>query len=118
MTNREKINTLTQKMSELLGDGAMLPGNISEQWNVCGKKGCRCRDKVSPRRHGPYSQLSFTLGGKGSSMFIKSTDLHKAQQCTSRYREFKRLLAQLLETHVRIVREHGFENETMGDLEK
>ena len=118
MTNREKINTITQKMAELLGDGPMLPGNISEQWNVCGKKGCRCRDKVAPRRHGPYSQLSFTLGGKGSSMFIKSADLRKAQQCTLRHREFKRLLTELLETHIRVVREHGFENEPMEDLEK
>ena len=118
MKDTETIKAITRKMTELLRGGPILPGTISEQWNVCGKKGCRCRDKVTPRRHGPYSQLSFTLGGKSSSMFIKSTDLVKAQQYTSRYREFKQLFTQLAEAYVAAVRTHGFEHETMKDRNK
>ena len=118
MKDTETIKAITRKMTELLVGGPILPGTISEQWNVCGKKGCRCRDKVTPRRHGPYSQLSFTLGGKSSTMFIKPTDLVKAQQYTSRYREFKQLFTQLAEAHMAAVRAHGFEHESMEDQRK
>ncbi len=118
MINREIIKTLTDKISGLLEEGPMLPGSISEQWNVCGKKECRCRDKVSPKRHGPYPQLSFTLGGRGSSMFIKIKDLEKAQEYTLRHREFKRLFGELLRAHVKEVREYGFADEAIEEKEK
>ncbi len=117
MTKIEKIEVITRKMTELLLEGPMLPGRINEQWNVCGRKRCRCHDKIKPRRHGPYSQLSFTLSGKSSSMFIKSINLQKAQQCTACYREFKRLFAQLVEAYVAVVRRQGFEQEQIEEQE-
>ena len=118
MTDKEKIKAIAAEITELLLDGPMLPGAINEQWNVCGKKGCRCRDEINPRRHGPYSQLSFTLSGKSSSMFIKSTDLQEAQQCTSRYRKFKRLFTRLVEAYVAVVRNQGFEAQADGRTRK
>jgi len=56
-----------KKLEESLGEiGPMLPGGITEQWNVCGKAGCKCKDPDKPKKHGPYFQLSFTVGGKSS----------------------------------------------------
>ena len=55
MTREERtIERITNKVSRL---GPMLPGSISEQWNVCGKPDCRCKDPKKPRKHGPYYQL-------------------------------------------------------------
>ena len=50
--NREenRIQKLLGEMAEL---GPIMPGSISEQWNKCGKKGCRCKDPEKPVKHGP-----------------------------------------------------------------
>jgi len=73
MTKEERrIKQLKEKLIQL---GPMLPGSLSEQWNVCGTPQCRCKDPEKPVKHGPYYQLSFTVGGKSSTMFIKKEDL-------------------------------------------
>ena len=69
MTREERI--VEQLTTKIAGLGPMLPGSISEQWNVCGTPRCRCKDPKKPMKHGPYYQLSFTIGGKSSTMFVK-----------------------------------------------
>jgi hypothetical protein len=76
--------------------GPVLPGSIGKQWNVCGKPGCRCKDPDRPQRHGPYYQLSFTVAGRSSTLFLKSEDLAAARRCIRRYRRFKELNGQLV----------------------
>ncbi|MFC1572017.1 DUF6788 family protein [Candidatus Eisenbacteria bacterium] len=61
-----RVEQLKRKLAQL---GPMLPGSISEQWNVCGTPGCQCKDPDKPKKHGPYYQLSFTVGGRSSTMF-------------------------------------------------
>ena len=63
-----RIRQIKDMLSQL---GPVLPGSLSTQWNVCGKPGCRCKDPKKPRKHGPYYQLSFTVDGKSSSLFVK-----------------------------------------------
>ena len=78
MTKEERrIEELKGKLAQL---GPMLPGSISEQWNVCGTSGCRCKDTRAPVRHGPYYQLSFTVGAKSSTMFLRKEDLPEARR--------------------------------------
>ena len=75
MTKEERrIEQLKGKLAHL---GSMLPGSLSEQWNVCGTPGCRCKDPDNPVKHGPYYQLSFTVGGK-------------ARRCSSKRRTCRR----------------------------
>src|SRR3990172_12820126 len=62
MTKEEE--KIQRMKNELLGLGPMLPGSISEQWNVCGTPGCQCKDPKRPVRHGPYFQLSFSVKGR------------------------------------------------------
>ena len=50
----------------------MHPGSLREQYNVCGKAGCRCKDPKKPQKHGPYYQLSYTWRGKSSTPFCAS----------------------------------------------
>jgi len=87
--------------------GPMLPGGITEQWNVCGKPGCKCKDPERPKKHGPYFQLSFTVGGESSSMFVKREQLAAARRCVRNYARFKTLTNQLLKARVVWARKGG-----------
>lgn len=104
----QKVSKRIKKIETSLAQlGPMLPGGITEQWNVCGKPGCRCKDPDNPRKHGPYFQLSFTLGGKSSSMFVKREQLVRARGCLRNYSRFKKLTEQLLAARVAWARKGG-----------
>jgi len=85
---------------DLLNEGPLLPGSIKKQWNVCGMPGCRCKDSDDPRKHGPYFQLSFTLAGKSTSMFVKKEEFEPMMVATQRYRRFKALSLLLVQSYV------------------
>lgn len=107
MSNK-KIAKLQEKLMNL---GPILPGSLSEQWNICGKKDCRCKAKTKPQKHGPYYQLSYTVNKKSSSLFIKKEDLGEVKKRMSNYKTFKILNTKLLSLWVKEARERGFENE-------
>ena len=100
----KRIEKLEQSLAQI---GPMLPGGITEQWNVCGKAGCKCKDPDKPKKHGPYFQLSFTVGGKSSSMFIKREHLAEARRAVKNYARFKALTHQLLLARVTWARKGG-----------
>lgn len=105
MNPQTKIGQLKQKLVNL---GAVLPGSISEQWNVCGTPSCKCKDSKNPKKHGPYYQLSFSVGGRSSSMFIKKEDISEARKRVRNYQEFKKLTTELIQAHVDLIRSNGF----------
>lgn len=90
--------------------GPLLPGSISTQYNVCGKPGCRCKDPMKPRKHGPYYQLSFTVDRKSSSMFVKKPLLKELRNCIKRYQQFRALNTQLLAAYIQWARNGGLEH--------
>lgn len=107
MTKEGKIiERLKRKILDL---GPMLPGSISEQYNVCGKAGCKCKNAKNPVKHGPYYQLSFTLAGKSSSFFIKQKDLSEVRRRIKRFKVFKQLIIELTQAYIALVRRKGFE---------
>lgn len=95
--------------------GPVLPGSISKQWNVCGKPGCRCKDPKKPKRHGPYYQLSYTVKGRSSTLFLKAADVATVRQCIRRYRRFKDLNALLAAAYVAQARVQGVATLTEAD---
>lgn len=106
MTKEEKvIERLKRKILDLK---PMLPGSISKQYNVCGKAGCKCKDAKNPVKHGPYHQLSFTLAGRSSSVFIKQKDLSEVRRRIRRFKVFKQLIVELTQANIALVRKHGF----------
>jgi hypothetical protein len=105
MKLQKKAELLKQKLLNL---GPVLPGSISEQWNICGTRGCQCKDPKNPSKHGPYYQLSFSVGGRSSSMFIKKEDITEARKRVRRYQEFKKLTTELVGVYVDLTREEGF----------
>ena len=82
MTMREikkkqaRIRRIQQRLSEL---GAMRPGSLSRQYNVCGNPQCRCKDPVKPKKHGPYHQLGYYSRGKHTTEFIKEEELREVK---------------------------------------
>lgn len=96
----ENSDQIRGRLVELLNEGLMLPGSIKKQWNVCGMPGCRCKDPDNPQKHGPYFQLSFTLAGKSTSMFVKDDEYEYMASLTERYRRFKALSLKLSQSYV------------------
>jgi hypothetical protein len=105
MTKEEK--TICRIKDRLARLGPMLPGSISEQWNVCGSAGCQCKDPHHPVKHGPYYQLSFTLGGRSSTLFLKKEDVPEARRRIQRYQQFKTLNTELARAYVAWARRVG-----------
>ena len=105
MKAENKVKVLKKELLDLC---PVLPGSISEQWNVCGTPGCKCKDQRHPRKHGPYYQLSFSVARRSSSMFIKKEDISEARRRVQRYQRFKKLTTELIEAYVELTRQNGF----------
>ena len=58
----------------------MRPGSLSEQYNVCGTAGCRCKDARKPVKHGPYYHLNYTWRGKSRTEFVKEEAVEVSRQ--------------------------------------
>ena len=106
MTQEER--NIERLKHQILSLGPMLPGSIRQQFNVCGKPGCKCKDPLHPVRHGPYYQLSFSIAGKSSSFFIKKKDLPEARRRVKRFKQFRQLTLELTQAYVDLARTTGF----------
>jgi hypothetical protein len=71
--------------------GALRPGTLSAQYNVCGNPGCRCKADP-PQKHGPYYQVSFTWQGKSHSEFVRREDLATVRQQVGTYQRLQSLV--------------------------
>ena len=80
---------MKEKVKAMMQGKALLPGTLAEHYNVCGKPQCCCKDKVNPRKHGPYYRLSYSLRGKNSSISIKKEDAPLIREMTDNYRGFR-----------------------------
>ena len=104
MKKNEKLEVLAEEFTRL---GPVLPGSISEQYSMCGKKNCRCRTGLNLQKHGPRYQLSYTLGGKSSSMFIKKDDFEVVGNMTTSYRRLRQLSTELALESIKLSRDIG-----------
>lgn len=83
------------KLIAELSDGPVLPGGVRDQYNVCGKRNCRCKDPENPIPHGPYSMLSWSVSGQSSSLTVAPGDRASVEKMVERFRTVKRLVNQL-----------------------
>src|SRR5216684_2177073 len=91
----EKLEAkIARTKAQLQEHGAMRPGSLSRQYNVCGQPGCRCKDPKHPRRHGPYYQLNYVYRGKKTSKFIRREVLKQVQAELANYKRYRRLTEQ------------------------
>jgi len=103
-----KIAHLKQQLAEL---GPIHPGSLSEQYNVCGKPGCRCKDAKKPQKHGPYYQLSFTWRGKSRTRFVRAERLAEMQQKIATYKRFRELTDEWVDLVVELEQQEREQNQ-------
>jgi Family of unknown function (DUF6788) len=82
---------IAQIKSELSQLGRLRPGHLSQQYNVCGTPGCRCKAQP-PEKHGPYYQISYSWRGKSSSEFVRRDNLAAVQQQLHNYERLRALI--------------------------
>jgi hypothetical protein len=82
---------IEQIKAELAQLGPLRPGHLSQQHNVCGTPGCRCKDDP-PRKHGPYYQLSYTWQRKSHSEFVRLENLAAVRQQLTNYQRLRTLV--------------------------
>jgi len=85
----DRIKTIKAK---ILAIGEMRPGSIAKQYNVCGTKGCKCKDPINPKKHGPYYQLSYAHRRKNTTRFIRPNQLAEVKKQTMQYKKLKELM--------------------------
>ena len=82
--------------SQIAALGELRPGTLSEQYNVCGTPGCRCK-ATPPQKHGPYYQLSYSLKKRSTTRFVKKEDLARVRKETKDYAKLKKLVERWVE---------------------
>jgi hypothetical protein len=95
---------IAQVQQQLLELGPLHPGSISEQYNVCGNPGCRCKDPKNPQRHGPYFQLSFTWRGKSSTRFLRPEQVEPMHQKVANYKRLRELMSDWVDLTIELER--------------
>ena len=76
---------------DLIGLDRLRMGSLSEQYNVCGTPGCRCKASP-PEKHGPYHQLSYTRKGKSTTRFIRKPNLATIKRQLRNYARLRSLV--------------------------
>ena len=85
----EQITQIKRKLVDL---GPLHPGSLSQQYNVCGKPGCRCKARPKPRRHGPYYKVSYVYRGRFSSRFVPRQELRVVRAELANYKRLRKLI--------------------------
>jgi len=75
----------------LIRVGPLRMGSLSEQYNVCGTPGCRCKASP-PKKHGPYYQLSYTRNGKSTTRFVRRDSLSAVKTQLRNYARLRSLI--------------------------
>lgn len=81
---------------ELLRLGDLRPGSLSEQFNVCGTPGCRCK-KSPPQKHGPYYQVSYTRQGRSGTRFVRRPQVAAVKRQLRNYARMRELVDRWIE---------------------
>ena len=105
---KSEPNIIKQKLNS---SGPFHPGKISKQFITCNKANCACKDKINPKKHGPYYQLSYSVNGKSRTRFIQEKDLDLVQTYVNEYNRVKKLFNDLSEAYVNQFKERGWLNE-------
>jgi hypothetical protein len=100
---------MDKRLELVLAGKAMLPGKLEEHYNVCGKPGCRCKDKADPQMHGPYHRLSYSVRGRNSSVHVPAGDAEMVGIMTDNYRAARAGAQDLALEMVAAYREGGLE---------
>lgn len=102
---KSKIQALETRIKriklKLGGLGELRPGGLSEQYNVCGTSGCRCKASP-PEKHGPYHQLSWSRKRKSTTRFIRTTELRAVRVQLRNYQRLQQLVDEWVDASIEL----------------
>ena len=98
---QKQIKAIQRELASL---GPMRPGSLSEQYNVCGTPGCRCKDPKKPRKHGPYYHLNYSWQGKARTEFVKAHAVQAVREQLANYKRFRELTTQWVDASIQLAR--------------
>jgi hypothetical protein len=96
-TLEAEIRTVQAELQNL---GPMHPGSISQQYQVCGRAGCRCADPKQPQRHGPYHKLAYVYRGKPVCRFVRAGTERLISERLAVYKRFRQLVDRWIELSI------------------
>jgi hypothetical protein len=96
-----RIAEIRRELSEL---GPLHPGSVSEQYNICGTPGCRCKDPRNPQKHGPYYQLSYGWRSRSSSLFLRADQVTAMREKVANYRRLQVLIKEWVDLAIEVER--------------
>jgi len=94
LTLQEIDEQILHLKNQLLALGPLHPGSLSRQYQVCGRKGCKCVDPHKPRPHGPYTKLTYVYHGKFTCRFVRAGTLKEVTGLVARFKAFRKLTDQ------------------------
>ena len=103
-STEKKLRGLYERLRRL---GPMLPGTFESRANICGKPGCRCKDKKNPVRHGPYHRLCVGKKGMTGTFFVREEDSEAVERMCVAFQEAKKLLSDIALATMDLWREAG-----------
>ena len=87
-----RIKQIKAEISKL---GPLRPGTLSQQYNVCGRPDCCCKEDP-PRRHGPYYKLNYTWRRGSKSEFVREVDIDRVRAQLDSYKRLRTLVDEWL----------------------
>src|SRR6185436_18978190 len=94
---------IEQIKGELVALGPLRPGTLTQQYNVCGTPGCRCKADP-PEKHGPYYQLSYTWQGKSRSESVLPREVERVREQLRNYQRLRSLLEDWIGSGIELAR--------------
>ena len=88
-----RIERIKREIGQL---GDLRPGSLSQQYNVCGVPGCRCKASP-PQKHGPYFQLSISRKGKDTSRFVRREEVGTVKRQLRNFARLRTLVDEWIE---------------------
>jgi hypothetical protein len=109
MQTKNRIQQIERQIADLkrklVSLDSLHPGSLSQQYNVCGKPGCRCKARPKPRRHGPYYKVSYVFRGRFTSRFVREQDVKAVRAELANYKQLRKLIDAWVELALRLAKE-------------
>ena len=95
---QRRIERIKQRLADL---GDLRPGNLNEQFNVCGNPNCKCKADP-PQKHGPYLQLSWTRNRKSRTRFVRKPEVKSIRSQMKNYERLQSLVDEWIDASIEI----------------
>ncbi len=97
---RRRIEQIKEELARL---GPLRPGTLTQQYNVCGTPGCRCKADP-PQKHGPYYQLSYTWQRQSRSESVLMREVDRVREQLRNYQHLRALVDEWIGSGIELAR--------------